>query len=410
MTFQKLTDFKAFTELCSRCYPGMKLDSEEAKENHSKRQKKLDKEANVQHFALYQNSRLVGGYVEYNHTLNLYSRKIDARGIGMVAVDLPYKKQGFARQIIQAFIKGARNQSIALVQLYPFQPSFYRKMGFGLGPFLHTFHFHPSQLPVFSKSSSLTVLDPADKYEMAACYHRWADQTHGSCEKSLYEFRSLEADDYHVVGLKKEGRIDGYMVFQFKQSQGDHMLMNDLHIVEFIACTTEAYQSLLQFLHNQKDQVRSVYFPTFNQQFSYLLENPCHTDDELIFRIYHKISEQGQGLMFRIVDVPLFLENLNHHSFGQESIRIGWKISDSFMDEQHSYVWEFTEGVPRATNQLPDVEIHIGIAEFSSLMMGCVTLDNLLLGGYAEAEPGEYLDQAIALFQNPKQPESWSFF
>ncbi|MFZ0369345.1 MAG: GNAT family N-acetyltransferase, partial [Halobacillus sp.] len=378
--------------------------------NHSKRQKKLDKEANVQHFALYQNSRLVGGYVEYNHTLNLYSRKIDARGIGMVAVDLPYKKQGFARQIIQAFIKGARNQSIALVQLYPFQPSFYRKMGFGLGPFLHTFHFHPSQLPVFSKSSSLTVLDPADKYEMAACYHRWADQTHGSCEKSLYEFRSLEADDYHVVGLKKEGRIDGYMVFQFKQSQGDHMLMNDLHIVEFIACTTEAYQSLLQFLHNQKDQVRSVYFPTFNQQFSYLLENPCHTDDELIFRIYHKISEQGQGLMFRIVDVPLFLENLNHHSFGQESIRIGWKISDSFMDEQHSYVWEFTEGVPRATNQLPDVEIHIGIAEFSSLMMGCVTLDNLLLGGYAEAEPGEYLDQAIALFQNPKQPESWSFF
>ncbi|MGP4077415.1 GNAT family N-acetyltransferase [Halobacillus sp. K22] len=410
MTFQKLTDFKAFTEICSRCYPGMRLDSGEAKEKHRKQREKMNKEANVQHFGLYQNKRLVAGYVEYDHTLNLYSRKIDARGIGTLAVDLPYKKQGYAKQIIQAFIKDARDQSIPLVQLYPFQPSFYRKMGFGLGPFLHTFHFHPSQLPVFSQSSALTVLAPADKYEMAECYHRWADRTHGSCEKPLYEFRSLEEEGYHVVGLKREGQIDGYMVFQFKQIPGDHMLLNDLHIVEFISCTTEAYQSLLQFLRNQKDQVRSVYFPTFNEQFSYMLEDPTHTDDELIFRIYHKISEQGQGLMYRIVDVPLFLEKLQQHSFGRESVRIGWNISDSFLDDQHFYVWEFTDGVPKATNQPPDVEIHLGIAEFSSLMMGCVTLDNLLLGGYAEAEPGEHLDQAIALFQQPKQPESWSFF
>ncbi|KHE71701.1 enhanced intracellular survival protein Eis [Halobacillus sp. BBL2006] len=408
--FREIQDFKAFTELSGRCYPGMKLDSKEAKERYQQHREKMNEEESVRHIGLFEKERMVGGYIEYDHLVNMYQTKIPASGIGTVAVDLPNKKQGHAKAIIRKFIEDAKARQRPLVQLYPFQPSFYKKMGFGLGPPIYTYKFHPSQLPAFPSSESVIILDAQDKEEVRACYHQWADHTHGSCSKEIYEFKFLDLEDYHAVGYKNNGKIEGYIVYQFKQRTGDHFLKNDLHITDFITTSQKAYQSLIHYLHIQKDQVRSIKLPTFNEQFSFLLEDPSHEDEELIFRIYHKTSEQGHGLMYRIVDVPLFLKSLEKHSFGKETLKVRWNISDTLMNKEHEYVWQFTEGAPSLTEEKADIDIHIGIADFSSLMMGAISLESLILGGLARVKETEHLDQALRLFEHSTKPECWSFF
>ncbi|ARI78505.1 GNAT family N-acetyltransferase [Halobacillus mangrovi] len=408
--FEEMNDFKTFTEISSRCYPGMKLNSKEDKERYQDHREKMNQEDNIRHIALYENTDMVGGYVEYQHVLNLYQQKIPTAGIGTVAVDLPYKKQGHAKAIIQRFIEDAREEERSLVQLYPFQPAFYRKMGFGLGPALHTFRFHPSQLPPFPTVDPVSVLNENDKEEVKKCYKSWANQTHGACQKANYEFKFLGLEDYHAAGFKRKGQIEGYLVYQFEQQAGDHFLQNDLYVIDFITISQEAYQSLIHYLHIQKDQVRSIKMPTFNEQFSFLLQDPCHTDEELLYRIYHKTSEQGHGLMYRIVDVPLFMKSLESHSFGDETVKIGWKISDTFMDEENYYVYQYTKGHPSLVEEKADIDIHIGIAEFSSLMMGSVTLEGLINVGYARTVDNQHFEKANRLFQNPTKPQCWTFF
>jgi predicted acetyltransferase len=161
---------------------------------------------------------------------------------------------------------------------------------------------------------------------------------------------------------------------------------------------------LIQFLHNQKDQVRSVYFPTFDQEFAHMLSDPVHLDEKLIFSIYHKVSEDGQGLMYRIVDIPAFLEKIADVSFGSETIRIGWKVTDTFLNETYEAVWQFTDGKPAPTEEDAEVKVELDIASFSSLMMGCVSLQSLLRNGSAVS------DGRVDLFQQLKQPECWTFF
>lgn len=402
MHFKEMEDFKAFTNLSQRCYPGMKLESVEDKDRYTEHRRKMAQKEGVHNIGLYEGEKLVGAYIAYGHVMNVYGTKVSASGIGTVAVDLPNKKQGRAKHIIQKFLYDAREDGRIVTHLYPFQPSFYKRMGFGLGPRLSTYHFHPSQLPKYKETLSMEELEVNNKEEVQDCYHTWVTQTHGATEIPEYGFSFLEKEHLHTFGVRKDGLLEGYLTFEFKS--GKHFLENDLYVTNFFYTTTEAYQSLIQFLHNQKDQVRSIYFPTFDREFAHMLSDPVHLDEKLIFSIYHKVSEEGQGLMYRIIDIPGFLEQIADVSFGTETVRIGWKVTDTFLNEIYEAVWQFTEGKPTPTQEDAEVKVELDIASFSSLMMGCVSLDSLLRSGAAVS------NGRVELFRQLKQPESWTFF
>lgn len=402
MKFKELEDFQAFTELSQRCYPGMKLDSEEAKERYASHREKMAQKKDIHTVGLFKEETLVGAYIAYDHVMNVYGKKVPAAGIGTVAVDLPYKKQGHAKRIVQKFLQGALEDGKILAHLYPFQPAFYKRMGFGLGPRLSTYHFQPSQLPEYKNASQVEVLGKDNNDEVRDCYHNWAQHVHGATDIPEYGFAFLEKEHLHTFGVREAGNLVGYMTFEFKA--GDHFLQNDLHVTNFFHTTTDAYRALIRHLHNQKDQARSVYFPTFDESFAFLLDDPVHTDEKLIFSIYHKVSEEGRGLMYRILDIDAFLESVGGVSFGTESVRVGWKVTDTLLEEKYEAVWQFVEGVPRPTEEAAEVTIELDIGSFSSLMMGSVTLESLLRSGVALS------DAPLKLFQHPRQPESWTFF
>ncbi|MBX0359367.1 enhanced intracellular survival protein Eis [Halobacillus sp. Nhm2S1] len=403
MDFKIMEDFRAFTDLSRRCYPGMKLHSKEEQERYTEHRREMAQKEDIHTIGLYEREQLVGGYIAYDHVMNVYGQQVQAGGIGTVAVDLPYKKQGHAKRIIQHFLGEARDKGQTIAHLYPFQPSFYKRMGFGVGPRLSTYQFHPSQLPSYNEGETVAVLNAADQDEVKACYDTWAKENHGATVIPPYGFAFLEKEELHTFGVREEGKLTGYVTLEFKE--GDHFLQNDVHVKNFFHTTIKAYRALIQYLHNQKDQVRSIYFPTFDQDFAYSLNDPVHVDEQLIFSIYHKVSEEGRGLMYRILDIPAFLEKLVGTCFGTDTVKVGWKVSDSFLNETYEAVWQFTNGKPVATHEEAEVSIEIDIAHFSSLMMGCVSLSSLLRSGAADSN-----GRAIDLFQYPDYPKSWTFF
>ncbi|WP_226584657.1 enhanced intracellular survival protein Eis [Halobacillus litoralis] len=402
MSFKELKDFDAFTELSHRCYPGMKLNTREEKERYTQHRRKMAEKEEIHTIGLYERGSLAGAYIAYDHQMNVYGTKVKAAGIGTVAVDLPYKKQGHAKRIIQKFLSDAREEGRIVTHLYPFQPAFYKRMGFGLGPRLSTFQFHPSQLPGYDTELSVEVLRNDQLEEVRTCYHDWAGASHGSTDIPDYGFTFLEKEHLHTIGVRKDNTLVGYMTFEFKE--GAHFLQNDLYVTNFFYTTNEAYRALIQQLHNQKDQVRSIHFPTFDNDFAFMLEDPAHIDQQLIFSIYHKAATEGRGLMYRIIDIPAFLEKIRKHQFGTDTIRIGWKVTDTLLDETYESVWQFAAGRPSLTDQPAEATIEIDIGSFSSLLMGCVTLESLEKSGAAVT------DKAIRLFQHPHQPKSWTFF
>ncbi len=412
MEIKHMKAFEPFTEISSHCYPGMKLTSKEAKRRYTEHRQKMDQEAAVEHVGIYDDNRLAGGSIHYTLPMNVYQQTVPSMGIGTVAVDLPYKKQGLAKQIIQHFINKAKENNCPITHLYPFRPDFYRRMGFGFGPQLNVFQFGPEQLPSFSDASAVSALGEENVKEVQDCYNRWAEKTHGACDKEDYEYRFLGMEDTQTVGTYMDGKLEGYMSFKMNQQAKDTFLQHDLHITGWFANSTDAFQSLMNFLHNQKDQVRSITFPTFNDTFAFLLDDPRHTNKDLIFNIYHETHRRGTGVMYRITDVPLFFKYMEDHSYSANSIKINFAITDSFMNtDVMDCCAHFTpRGVTLADKEEADVTVNIDIAELSSLLMGCVTLEELIFVGKASPDgPAKAIQTAKEVFSNPVKPENWSF-
>ncbi|MFD2922848.1 GNAT family N-acetyltransferase [Halobacillus naozhouensis] len=411
MEIKPLTNFTSFTAIQSRCYPGMGLTTEEDKQKAAEHRERMDQYDRIHHIGGYKENQLVGGYIAYSLPMNVYGKTVPTLGVGTLAVDLPYKKQGIAKRLVKHGIEQAKQEGSPLVHLYPFRPDFYRKMGFGFGPQLSLHQFSPGQLPCFDHTTTASRLE--DQREIMDFYNNWAEQTHGACHKADYEFRHVNMEHTDVIGCRINGKLKGYMIFEYKQQPHDTFLKHDLHITDWFTQSDEAFQSLINFLHNQKDQVRSIVFPTYEDSLAFLMDDPRNVTEDLIFRMYHETHKRGTGVMYRIVDLPLFMNFVSDHSFGKESITVHFEVEDTLMKtEQITYSYRFEEGKPVACDSRDEgVQITIDIADLSSLLMGCVSLSTLLRFKRAKISGQNNMTaQAKRLFDSPQKPENWSSF
>ncbi|WP_101842329.1 enhanced intracellular survival protein Eis [Halobacillus sp. Marseille-P3879] len=411
MEYKEMKEFDTFTEMLSRCYPMMELNSAEDKEEAVKHHERMSEYETVSHIGAYDNGKLKSGYIHYMFPMNVYGQTLPSTGIGTLAVDLPYKKQGLAREMVTYAIEKSRQEGFPLIQLYPFRPDFYRKMGFGFGPQLNVFRFSPLQVPSFSEAPEVVPLGKEDVEEIKRCYHDWAEDTHGACDKQDYEFRHISKDHTHTIGCRVDGKLRGYVVYEMNHL---HDFTHELKILDWFANTNASFQAFMNFLHQQKDQVSTIVFPTFDDDFVFMLNDPRHDAKRLIHRIYHQTHERGTGLMYRIIDVPLFMEYIRDHSFrSQTNVAVNFDVTDSLLKKKEIFAYQFKNGRPeRHESPLSHgVTLALSIDDLSSLLIGAVSLEKLLTYNRAEASGNEEeLKKAVQLFSSPEKPTSWTFF
>lgn len=408
-TIRRLTeaDFDEFIPIVANAYPGIKIVSAEDRQKFKERLIVQDKEPTMSFHGLLRDGRLLGGMKFFDFTMKLLSTKALVGGVGLVAVDLLHKKERVAKELITYYLDHYRQQGATMTALYPFRPDFYKQMGFGYGTKMSQYRVQPAALPRGSSREHVTFLTAADKDALMACYNRYLDKTHGLMEKVelnlQYLFDNLAN---RVVGYKDGDRVLGYLVFDFKADTPGNFLIQEIIVHEFVYENPAVMAELFTFLHTQFDQVERIVFNTQDDDFHFLLSDPRNGSGRIIPHVFHESNTQGVGLMYRVIDTPGLFNLLQEHNFGGQSGRFQFNIADSFFPANAGrYLVEFDEGRPRLLSTgNADAEISLDVAEFSSLLMGCVSFRTLHSYNLATLSNPAHLDTLTRLFSVEQKP------
>lgn len=399
-------EFGAFVDIFVDAYPGWSIPTPEEKERLRGRLLRMHEEDPQRTaYGLFREGKLLGGMFLYDFVMNFLGVRVNAGGVGQVAVDLAHKKEHVAKELMAYFIRHYRARGAPLTMLYPFRPDFYRQMGFGYGTKMSQYRVRPVTLPKGPTKAHVRALSEADIPPLLDFYNRTMARTHGLIERREHDIKIQMSNAQHrFIGYQRDGRVLGYLLFTFEK--GENPITNDIHVREFFYEDREALLELLTFLHDQADQVRHIVFDTLDEFFHFLPLDPRNGSLSLIPSVYHESNTQGVGLMYRVVDVPALFRLLRGHNFGGQTCQLKLIVVDSFLPENAgSMLLHFVDGrlyVPDYGSH--DVEMQIGIAEFSSLLAGAVNLRSLYRYGLVDISDPAWVDTLDAVFAVPEKP------
>lgn len=401
------SDYKAFAAIGARAYAGMRPYTPEVLAHYVERLRRTQAEDPIATvYGAYRDGVLQGGMILYDFEMQMFSARVLVGGVGSVAVDLLHRKEKLARDMLAFSLAHYDEKNAVLMALYPFRPDFYLRMGFGYGPKMYQYHVRPNALPDGGSKAHLRHLTPEDKAAVQDCYDRYMAQTHGMMTRRLGDMDQLFAPEIVTVGYEAEGALQGYMAFAFERPPGASSLKHRIVIREMIAPRPEVLAEMLTYLRTQADQVYEIVFNTQDDTFHHLLSDPRNGTDVLIPSGYHESHTAGVGLMYRVLNVPRVFEALAGHDFGGVTCTLRITLTDSFYPRNAgSTVVRFTDGRPQVLpDGEPDVTISLGVADFSSLVMGVVPFRRLYAYGRAAVSDAAHVPLADRIFRADEKP------
>jgi predicted acetyltransferase len=407
LTEHEITDF---VSIAFNAYPKVFNPCEENRKKFIRKFTEIQTSNPSQNFyGLYRDEQMLGGMQLHDFIMKLLSIKVPVGGVGSVAVDFLHKKKNVCKELITYFLNHYRDRGYGLVALYPFRPDFYKKMGFGYGSKMNRYNIKPaSLLGEKADRQDMLYLSKKDSNEMVQCHNRLVNKTHGMIEKTAFMVGKFFDDlENRVVGYKRDGKLCAYLVYRFVTDDEKRFLIYDMYIEEIIYEDTESLKILLAFLRGQADQVRNIIIDTHDEYFHYLLSDPRNGSNNFLATLSHESNLQGLGIMYRVVNVIEIFKSLSNHNFGRQNCKMKLSISDDFLAcNNGSITIEFQQGIAEIKNiDDYDVEISLGISEFSSLLMGTVNFNTLHRYGLAKISDEGYIEIINKIFMLDEKPK-----
>lgn len=405
----KNNELRDLAKISTNAYPGIPLSLEQ----YEDKMRKQNEYSFVNFYGVYDNDTLLGGMRLHDFNMNILGHKITAGGVGSIAVDLLHKKEKVAYEIIKFFLEHFREKGASMALLYPFNPEFYKKMGFGFGTSMYQFRISPKDLPKGYSKKNIKCLTADDAEDMCVFYNRMVNKTNGLIEKTTKEFETLfEYGANKIFGYRVDGEILGYMIFYFKKGNEQSFLVNDIIITEVLFDNSEAFLQLMTFLKSQNDQIRYVIVNTQDENFRFALRDPRNNSNKLLVSVYHECGTQGTGIMYRVINVSKLFYDLKDHNFNNQSCKLKLNITDTFLQENNrSYIVNFNDGRAICIDEGEyEVELSIDIADFSSLITCSVDLKSLYKYGMARLSRETYLNKLNTIFSSDERPKCLTAF
>ena len=401
-------EFTSFTNVVTNAYPAIFTNDEQAKQKYQEfMQHKQENDPDVEYYGLFQHNQLIGGMRIHYYEMNLYNNMIKVGGVGSVAVDLLHKKERAAKSLMEYFLNMFREKNCSFVALYSSRPDFYKKMGFGYGPNMYQYSLQPSAFPKGPTKAHLVYASVDDLPKMKACYNRFAEKTHGMMYKTDFEWQTFfKPAENRVIAFQKDEQILGYIVFSFKKQSESNFLLNNLIIKEFIYETPEALLELSTFLNSQADQIQRIEWNTHDENIRFLLSDARTPSTSLIPSVYHPSATAGIGLMYRIIHIENFIQNLEGKRTASSNVKWQLTVTDSFFSENNVQIILRAEDGILTISENPeyDVALTIDIPELSSLLMGVTTLKELYMYSKVQISDVKYIDVLNATLYSIEKP------
>ncbi|SOC40619.1 GNAT family N-acetyltransferase [Ureibacillus acetophenoni] len=403
-----VSEFEKFVDIVANAYPGILANTPQEKQKFKEflMNKQHDDPA-VDFFGLFRDQQLIAGMRIHYYEMNLFSKKAEIGGVGLVAVDLLHKKERAAKELIEQFFQMFKEKGVNIVALYPFRPDFYKKMGFGYGSSIYQYFLEPSSFPKGPTKEHLFYTKEEDLELLKASYKRFVESNHGMFYKTEYEWQALFKNaENRIVAFRKNNKIQGYIVFTFRKQSETNFMLNKLVIKEWIYETPEALVELSTFLNSQADQVHRIEWNTQDEAVRFLVDDARNGSTELIPSVYHPSATSGIGLMYRIIDVKGFIQQISHRKLLSPDLKVKLTVTDSFFpNNQGELVLQVKDGLLEVIeNADVQVEVKIDIAELSSLLMGVISLKQLYMFSKIEISDSTYLETLNSIFSSFNKP------
>lgn len=379
----KTEDMMDAALICAQAYPAMNITEESQQKAFIDRLiLEQDTDNDLRYYGLFTDSEeLIGLYRLHDFYGNVNGEMIRVFGIGMVAVHFFHKKERIAFQLLQHFHSLAAKQGVALVSLYPFEPTFYHKMGYGYGPTRYQYRLNPTGFPKQGNKENVVPLSPKNEDEIVELYNNFASSHHGMIERTWNERNLIKKRASYYAGVYEDNKLIGAIAYRLEPIKDSHFLHHDLIVFEWMWTKPRAFLDICAWLNTQQDQVNRVVIRTHDESFMYQLNEVKNDSNRLIPSVYHEVATVGSGLMYRITSIENFvkLTNFNGLTRPDNKISITLFVIDSFNLEKQGGYKLIYNGADWLTERIEvsqeDANLALTISELSSWWMGCVSLN-----------------------------------
>lgn len=264
--------------------------------------------------------RLAGACKAYRMTQYLAGAALPMMGLAAVAVAPYARRRGLGARLCTVALEEARARGDVLSTLYPFRPSYYERLGWGLVGRLLRHRVRTDALPRYEEAGDVRPARfPADAEAIAACYARVAARSNGPIarDRRIWAYRitgqelgvrPVEEDRAFEGGAGKNrvvvfdrGGIRGYAIV--RQAPARSPEQGSLHVRELIAEGEGAYRGLIGHFAAQRDQwPLTLHYARPDELFADRLEDPRPPRYTASRSLYFPTGRVVQGPMLRILD------------------------------------------------------------------------------------------------------------
>jgi predicted acetyltransferase len=252
--------------------------------------------------------QIVGCGALYPLELWIGGRKAPVGGIGSVAVAPEARRQGVARALLAAMHAEMESSGAALSLLYPFEESFYARLGYGVTCSLCFLRVPTRALLTLENVDATLHAVVADGLRATGLYEEVARRTSGFIVRSeqRWLFRFSKEERYWMGVETSDHELAGYASFSYESRSEDHQV---LIVHELIAKGDRAKRALLVAIGRQCEQAETV-------------QLALAFDDALVLGLYGAKTKLERGPMVKPIGVRRALMSRGYSKDGEITLLV----------------------------------------------------------------------------------------
>ena len=212
---------------------------------------------------------------------------------------------------------------------------------------------------------------------------------------------------------RRNGKITGYLTFDFVQVDHYTDMYHDLAVRELVCEDMETMKQFLTFFASQTDQIERVRIYTYEEYFHILFTNPDSGENRAYDGAIQETGRKIMGFMFRILDLEEYFRQQSHCDKPvSRAFTLELQVEDDFMESNNKTIWLRIEGdrVCQTDAQKADVVLKAKIADLSSLVVGAIPLEAFLWSEQMECSDHAYVQDIQNAIGWSRKPKNYTYF
>ena len=296
--------------------------------------------------------------------------------------------------------------------LHPFNPEFYRKMGYGHCMEAYFYMPRTSAIRSFGHKENLSYAEAGDREEVLDYYRAWAARTNGATVHHYMDPHRI-FDMPYVVVCRKNGRITGYLTFEFIEVDHYTDMYHDLCVREMIYDDLDTLEQFMTFLASQFDQIERVRIYSPDPYLHHMFRNPDSGENRAHDGCIHEIGRRTMGNMIRLFDIPGYFAVQTHCQYPvSHPFTLALDVTDTFLPQNNGVFLLRIDGstVTLVPNGTPDATLTTDISDLSSFVIGAAPLKELVRLGRVQLDHPDYLPEIQRAIGWDEKPCNYTYF